>query len=221
MSDPETSPRRPADGTSSRQRPVPPADRDRGDSITGLLGAWRRGFPEAAEDLMARIYPQLCAMAAARLPRDGRTWTLQPTEVVHEAYHTLRQQRVASWRNQAQFFRIAARIMRRVILDHGRRRNRQKRGAGRPELRLSQILELAGPTERPPLDDLLADLARIEARAARVVELRVDRGMSAEEVAAALNVSPRTVARDWRFARAWLRHQLASQPQDPPSTQGE
>ncbi len=188
-------------------RPAPPGDGTGDDSITGLLIAWRQGRAEAADQLMARIYPQLCAMATARLPRDGRAWTLQPTDVVHETYLKLLQQQ-AGWRNQAQFFKLAARVIRRVIADHARHRSRQKRGSGRAGLPLSEVLELAGPPDRHPTDDLLADLARIDARAARVVELRAGCCMTGEEVAACLGVSSRTVARDWRFARAWLRHQL-------------
>lgn len=179
-------------------------------SITGLLDAWRRGQPEAAQNLMSRIYPQLRAMATVRLPRDGRPWTLEATEIVHEAYLRLLQQSENRWRNQAQFFKIAARIMRRVIADHARRRRRQKRGEGRAELSLSQISEPAGALEPQRLEELLEELAKIDARAARVTELRVCRGMKVEEVAAAMDVSLRTVARDWRFARAWLRHQLSS-----------
>ncbi len=192
-------------------RPAPPGDD--GDSITGLLLAWRQGRPEAADLLMARIYPQLCAMAAARLPRDGRSWTLQPTDVVHETYLKLLRQHVA-WRNQSQFFKLAGRIIQRVIADHGRRRNRQKRGSGRAGIPLSQVLELAGPPDRHLTLDLVADLARIDARAARVVELRAGCCMTGEEVAACLGISSRTVARDWRFARAWLRHQLTGS-EDP------
>lgn len=179
-------------------------------SITSLLDAWRRGQPEAAQNLMSRIYPQLRAMAMARLPRDGRPWTLQATEIVHEAYLRLLQQSEIRWQNQAQFFKIAARILRRVIADHARRRRRQKRGEGRVELSLSQISEPAGTFEPQRLEELLEELSRIDARAAQVTELRVCRGMKVEEVAAAIDVSLRTVARDWRFARAWLRHQLYS-----------
>ncbi len=209
---------------SETQGPAPPAGSAGGDSITGLLIAWRQGRPEAADRLMARIYPQLCAMAAARLPRDGRSWTLQPSDVVHEAYLKLLQQQ-APWRNQAQFFKLAARLIRRVIADHGRRRSRQKRGNGRARLPLSQVLELAGPPDQHPTGDLLADLARIDARAARVVELRVDCCMTGDEVAACLGVSSRTVARDWRFARAWLRHQLTGSqgraPEQAPASAGQ
>ncbi len=188
-------------------RPSTPSDHGDGDSITGLLLAWRQGRPNAGDQLMARIYPQLCAMATARLPGDGRAWTLQPTDVVHEAYLKLRQQR-APWRNQAQFFKLAARLIQRVIADHARHRGRQKRGDGRARLPLSQVLDLAGPPDRDPACDLLADLSRIDARAARVVELRVGCCMTGEEVASCLGVSSRTVARDWRFARAWMRNQL-------------
>ncbi len=187
-------------------RPAPSGDAG-GDSITGLLIAWRQGRPEAADQLMARIYPQLCAMAAARLPHDGRSWTLQPSDVVHEAYLKLLRQQ-ATWRNQAHFFKLAARVIGRVIADHARHRSRQKRGNGLARLPLSQAFGLAGPPDRHPTCELLADLARIDTRAARVVELRVGCCMTGEEVAECLGVSSRTVARDWRFARAWLRHQL-------------
>ncbi len=180
------------------------------DSITGLLADWRHGRTAPRDRLMARIYPQLRAMAALRLPADGRTWTLQPTEVVHETYLKLIAQHAVRWRNQGHFFNIASRLMRRVIADHARRRGRQKRGGGQRCLPLSQIPgQPAAPAEHGRLDELLLDLARIDARAAQVVELRCHGGMTSAEAAEVLGVSARTVARDWRFGRAWLRHQLA------------
>ena len=182
------------------------------ESITTLLAQWRRGGRSDTDgSLMNRVYPQLRAMAALRLARDGSGSTLEPTELVHETYLRLARQHRVCWSGEAHFFKVAACIMRRILVDRARSRNRQKRGGGNAKLSLSQVEHLPlgdNGTDWIKLDHLLDSLQRIQARASSVVELKVFVGLEVEEIAEVLDVSPRTVARDWSFAKAWLKRHL-------------
>ena len=180
-----------------------------GREITRLLGRWRRGDVGAEERLLDLIYPELRGIAARRLPEDERGFTLETADLVHEAYIKLLDQG-SDWQNRAHFFAVAARVMRRIVVDYARRRGRSKRGGDRIRLSLDEAPTLADRNTDAwlELDSALAQLARIDERAARVVELRFFAGMTVEEVAGLLETSPATVARSWRFARAWLLQRI-------------
>ena len=178
--------------------------------INRLLARWGEGDAAAEERLLALIYPQLQAMAALRRPQQGGDLILQTTDLVHEAYLRLLGQQ-AGWSNRAHFFAIAARVMRRVVIDDARRRGREKRGGEVQWVALEEVSELPRTTPREwiDLDRALDGLAAIDERAARLVELRYFAGLTVEEAAGILGCSEPTAARDWRFARAWLRQRLA------------
>lgn len=181
--------------------------------VTGLLRRWEEGDKEALEELMPLVYGELRRLAAhyLRIERSGHT--LQPTALVHEAYLRLVDQRHVVWQNRAHFFGIAAQMMRRVLVDHARRRAAGKRNAAAyrigPEGANSGA-EADRELEILALHDALTGLERLDARQARIVELRFFGGLSVEETAEAAGVSTATVKREWRTARAWLRRELDS-----------
>jgi len=181
----------------------------RGDDVTTLLVRWRAGSPEAEELLMAKVQRELRKLAASYLRRERPGHTLQPTAVVNEAYMRLVPQRNVHWENRAHFFGIAAQMMRRILVDHARRRRAAKRGDAEP-LSLSGI---ADPRAGPAIDVLalheaLNELARLDARQERIVELRFFGGLSIDEIAAVVEVSPATVKRDLATARLWLKQRM-------------
>jgi RNA polymerase sigma factor (TIGR02999 family) len=178
--------------------------------VTAALRAWRSGDARAAEELMRLVYPELHRKAERLLARERPGHTLQPTALISELYLRLVDQRQAQWQDRAHFFAIAARLMRRVLLDHARRHGADKRGGHlRPlPLELAGELPAGGPGELEALDEALGDLAALDATAAAVVELRFFGGMSVEETAAVLGSSTATVGRQWRTARAWLHARL-------------
>ncbi len=177
--------------------------------MTALLQRWRGGDLHALEELTPLVYSALHRVAARRLRRE-HAHTLQATALVHEAYLRLVDQRPVDWRNRAHFFAVASRVMRHLLVDHGRARNAAKRGG--PALRIGLDSELPEPErdlELLRLDTALERLAEVDVRHARVVELRYFGGLTVEETAEALGSSPATVKRDFALARAWLRRQLA------------
>ncbi len=184
--------------------------------ITNLLADWRGGDAQAQERLMALIYPQLRQIAARRLPREDRRFTLETGDLVQEAYLMLLGQD-AEWHNRAHFFSVAARLMRRIVIDYARRRSRVKRGGGQTPVTLDEIPQLtrANAAGWLDLDAALTELARIDARAARIVELRFFAGMTVDEAAQILGLSAATVTRNWRFARSWLRQRMADRGETP------
>jgi RNA polymerase sigma factor (TIGR02999 family) len=180
--------------------------------VTAALRAWRSGDARAQEELMRLVYPELHRKAERLLARERSSHTLQPTALISELYLRLVDQRQAEWQDRAHFFAIAARLMRRVLLDHGRRHTADKRGGSARALPLDVVGELPAdaPGELAALDEALAELAALDATAAAVVELRFFGGMSVEETATVLGSSTATVGRQWRAARAWLHARLGT-----------
>ena len=176
--------------------------------ITALLKDWSGGDREALERLMPVVYAELRRLAAAHLRAERPDHTLQPTALVHEAYLRLQGQRSVEWANRSHFFGIAARIMRRILVDHARKRRALKRDAAALRLTTGE----PGAADRAPeliaLDTALTNLERLDPQQARVVELRFFGGMTVEETAESAGISPATVKREWRTARAWLRREM-------------
>jgi RNA polymerase sigma-70 factor, ECF subfamily len=182
------------------------------ESVSDLLPKLGRGNPEAEARLIAHVYPELRRLAANYLQRERPGHTLQPTALVNEAFVRLAQHPNVDWQGRAHFYAVAARIMRRILVDHARLRTAQKRGGD--EVRVPFTEETAGaPAETCDflaIHEALERLAKLNARQSTVVELSFFGGLSFEEIASVLDVSERTVKRDWAVARAWLHAQLDS-----------
>jgi len=180
--------------------------------VTELLRRWNSGDREAMDRLMPIVYDELRRLAAGYLRGERPGHTLQPTALVHEAYLRLVRQDRVEWQNRAHFFGIAASMMRRVLVDHARRRQAEKRDAGgfRLTLQLGEAFEAARDPELLELDQALGRLERLDADQARVVELRFFGGLTVEETAVVLGISTATVKREWRTAKAFLRREMAS-----------
>jgi RNA polymerase sigma factor (TIGR02999 family) len=177
--------------------------------ITSLLDRWGAGDPGAFDELLPLVYAELRRLADAYLRRERGDHTLQPTALVHEAYLRLTGLRTANFENRTHFYGAAATAMRRVLVDHARKRRTLKRGQGAPlslddapDVGIDMRIDLVS------LDDALEKLARVAPRPAKVVELRFFGGLSVEETATVLSVAPATVKRHWAFARAWLHRAL-------------
>jgi RNA polymerase sigma-70 factor, ECF subfamily len=183
--------------------------------LTGLLVQWSRGDEQALERLLPLVYRELRRIAARQLRAERRAHSLDPTALVHELYLRLVDQRSATWQNRAQFFGLAAQLMRRILVDHARARQAAKRGGG---LTVALIGDVADPTREAAaadiidLDRALLALERQDADQARLVELRFFAGLTVEEAAHVLDRSPRTVKREWRLAKAWLLRELRPAP---------
>ena len=191
--------------------PVPPAGQP-GHAVTELLRAWGAGDSHASEPLVRLVYDELRRQAAIALRREGDGHTLQPTALVHEAWLRLDGQHAARWESRAQFFAIAAQMMRRVLLDHARTRLAQKRGGGAVQVSLggARLAEDApvDAVDVIALDDALGRLAELDPQKARLVDLRYFAGLSIPEAAEVLGISTATVGREWAVARMWLRREL-------------
>lgn len=183
-----------------------------GDDVTQLLALWRQGSPEAEAALMERVYRELRKLAASYMRREHGAVTLEPTAVVNEAYIRLLPQKSVRWENRAHFFGIAARMMRRVLVDHARRRRAVKRdGLASGPVSISRVpAPREGPDEVDVLDlhEALTELAALDPRQAEVVEKRYFGGLTVEEIAEAMAISPATVKREWTTARLWLRRRM-------------
>ncbi len=189
-------------------------------SVTALLVAWGSGDASALEALLPSAYAELRRQARRAMRRESAGHTLQPTALVHEAYLRLAGQGRGQWRNRAQFYGVAAQLMRRILVDHARARRAAKRGgADRLHVTLAESDARAPEDGDDPSVEMLALHAALErlvvmdARQARVVELRYFGGLTIEETADALGLSPATVKREWVVARAWLRRELRAGPE--------
>ncbi len=177
--------------------------------VTRLLHAWRDGDRDAEEHLLRLVYDELHAIAESRMRREADGHTLQSTALVHEAYVRLAGADVA-WADRSHFFAAAARAMRRVLTDHARARRRGKRGGALNQVTLANLpaAEPGDPLDLVALDEAIEELAAQDRRKASVVELHYYAGLGYDEVAEALDISPATVHRDLRMARAWLNDRL-------------
>ena len=181
---------------------------------TQLLQAWRMGDECARDQLLVIVYEELRKVAANYLRQERANHTLQPTALVHEAYLQLIDQSHASFDSRAHFFGVAAHLMRRILVDHARAHKAEKRGSGAERLALDEALNV--PTQERDinllaLDDALQELARLDPQQSRIVELRYFGGLSIEETATVVGVSPATVKREWTMAKHWLNQQIAKQ----------
>jgi RNA polymerase sigma factor (TIGR02999 family) len=188
-------------------------------AVTDWLIAWSQGDEAALDQLIPLVHEELRRLAKRYMRRERgqrAARTLQTTALVNEAYLRLIDAQRVQWQNRAHFFAIAARLMRRILVDYARAQNYAKRGGGLPQVALDDAPELAA--ERAPdlvsLDDALNALSRIDERKSRVIELRFFGGLSVEETAEVLKVSPDTVMRDWRLAKAWLLRELSGEEND-------
>jgi RNA polymerase sigma factor (TIGR02999 family) len=179
-------------------------------NVTRLLQAWGRGDAEARDALVRLVYRELKRRAAAYLRRERADHTLQPTALVHEAYLRLVDQERVAWQNRAQFFGIAAQMMRRILVDHARRHGAAKRPGGDFKVALDDRMGAAAAldVEMLSVDHALTELAIVDARQAQIVELRYFGGLSEREVADTLSLSRATVTREWQMARAWLYRRM-------------
>jgi RNA polymerase sigma-70 factor (ECF subfamily) len=177
---------------------------------TALLLAWNRGEPDALDALLPLVYEELRRQAARYMKRERIGHTLQATALVNEAYLRLIDVQNVQWQNRAHFFAMAARLMRRILVDAARSKGYQKRGGGAPMLSLEEALVV--PIERADdlvaLDEALTALTAVDARKSQVVEMRFFGGLSLDETAEALHVSRDTVKRDWKMAKLWLLREL-------------
>ncbi|MGE0887497.1 MAG: sigma-70 family RNA polymerase sigma factor [Blastocatellales bacterium] len=178
--------------------------------ITQLLSAWSNGDKEALELLIPLVYDELYRLARGYMNREQAGHTLQITALVNEAYLRLANWKEARWENRSHFFGVAAQLMRRILVDFARSRNYEKRGGGLRQIELNEVADLSirRDTDFVMLDDSLKSLAEIDQRKSQIVEMRFFGGLSVEEVAEVLDVSPRTVMREWGLARAWLFREM-------------
>jgi len=187
---------------------VPPMAED--EDVTRLLSALTRGDEDAAGKLIPAVYDELRRLAGSYMRRERTDHTLQATALVHEAFLKLVEQRSVNWQSRAHFFGIAAQLMRRILVDHARGHSRDKRGGNQVHVSIDEAFVYAEhhADEVLAVDESLNKLAKIDPRQARVVELRFFGGLSVEEAAEVLGVSPKTVKRDWSVAKAWLTADL-------------
>ena len=180
--------------------------------VTGLLVAWSDGDQAALEKLMPLVYAELHRLARRYMRREHAGHTLQTSALVNEAYLRLIDARGVHWQNRTHFFAVSAQIMRRILVDFARAKQNLKRGAGARQITLDEALIVSSESgsDLLALDEALETLAMLDPRQSRVVELRYFGGLSEEEVAEVLKVSPRTVRHDWSLARAWLYRELSA-----------
>ena len=181
--------------------------------VTQLLREWSGGRQEARDELLGLVYEPLRAIASRHLHREREGHTLQPTALVNELYLKLVGQRSVAWNDRAHFFAVAAQVMRRILVDYARRKKSDKRGGDMIPVTIGAALDLAATesVDVVALDVALENLEKIFPQQARVVELRFYAGLTIDETASVLGVSPATISREWTMARAWLRRELSAQ----------
>ena len=182
--------------------------------VTALLGDWSRGNRTALDQLLPLVYAELRRVAARQLRNERADHTLQPTALIHEVYIRLVDQRQVDWQNRAHFFGVSAQVMRRILVDHARRHGASKRGEGVRCVSIDEAKDVAAASNDIPivaLDDALDRLEKVDSALAKIVELRAFGGLTIEEAAHVLSVSPSTAKRDWRTAKAWLNRELGSE----------
>ncbi|MBL8237561.1 MAG: sigma-70 family RNA polymerase sigma factor [Bryobacterales bacterium] len=189
---------------------------DEPEDITGLLHRFQAGDSEAQARLIDAVQDELRLIAARYMRREKSDHTLQTTALVNEAYLKLVNLKVANWQDRAHFYAVASRVMRRILVDHARKHIAGKRGGGMDMLPLNEAIVFTPgrSSQIVQLDDALTRLSETDERAAKVIELRFFGGLSVEESAEVLKVSPRTVKREWMFARAWLRTEFGLGPEE-------
>ena len=186
----------------------PPSD------VTLLLKRLSNGDQDALAQLIPLIYDELHRLAAFHLQRERIEHTLQTTALVHEAYLRLVDQKEAHWKNRGHFFAVAAQAMRRVLVDYARRHQAVKRGSSLPKISLDEAIAVSHGTANQllVLDELLNRLTSVDPQESRIVELRFFGGLTVEETAEAMGISPATVKREWSVAKAWLLREIAKHP---------
>jgi RNA polymerase sigma factor (TIGR02999 family) len=187
-------------------------DKNQPTDVTGLLLAWNSGDSEALDRLMPLVYDELRRLARRYMRWENPGHTLQATALVNDLYVQLIDQERVNWQNRAHFFGAAAQLIRRLLVDHARARHRLKRGGGGLKVEWNEAINVSKPVEMDvmALDDALNRLAEMDPQQSRIVELRFFGGLSIEETAEALQMSPATVKRHWAFARAWLHREMTS-----------
>ena len=181
--------------------------------VTQFLIDWSNGDKSAADRLIPLVHDELKRLARLYMSKENPGHTLQASALINEAYIRLVDQKDVSWTSRAHFFAVSAQVMRHVLVDHARRHLYAKRGGGVRKVSLDDALTVNDhqAAELIALDDALKGLAALDARKTQIIELRFFGGLSIEETAAALNISPKTVTREWRAARAWLYHELSKE----------
>lgn len=186
--------------------------KSQGGEITRLLAGWRQGDRSAFDELWPLIRTDLLGLARRHLNHERKNHTIQPSSLVQEAFVRLMPEAGSGWHDRIHFYAVASQIMRHVLVDYARRRLRQKRGSGAVHIPIDAALVLASEQieQIVAVDLALQRLAKTDERKSRVLEMRFFGGLTVEEVAEVLSVAPNTVIRDWNFARAWLKRELAN-----------
>ena len=182
------------------------------EDVTQLLVQWAQGDQRALDELMPLVYHEVRKRAQALLRLERAGHSLNGTALVHEVYVRLVDQERLTWQNRAQFYGLACQVMRNILVDHARNRNRLKRGGGAVQLRLSDVIETAQArqdVDLVKLDDALKELAKLDPEQSRVIELRYFAGLTIEETAAVMGLSTATVKRHWQAARLWLLREMS------------
>jgi RNA polymerase sigma-70 factor, ECF subfamily len=179
--------------------------------ITSLLTSWSKGDEFALEQLMPLVYEELRRMASRYMRRQPSGHTFQTTDLIHEAYLKIAKGEEQNWQNRAHFFGVASQAMRHILVDYARSKQRRKRGGWQERVTFAEDVLVSKESSEKivALDDALKQLAVLDARKSRVVEMKFFAGLNTEEIAEVLKITPKTVKRDWQFARMWLLRELA------------
>jgi RNA polymerase sigma-70 factor (ECF subfamily) len=183
------------------------------EEITQLLTNWSRGERSALDRLVPLVYPELRRIAKRQMARENPAHTLQTSALINEAYLKLIDREKVDWQNRAHFFAVSAQVMRHILIDHARKYLYNKRGAGAQHVPLEEaaIVEEKRSTDLVALDEALNALATLDPRRSQIVELKFFGGLNAEEIGDVMGISPSTVQREWRAAKAWLHHTMTRQ----------